>query len=158
MPNLADLFDEYPQQLRLLRLPWRRFGAKARVCAPVRTVRCFEDNSKVRQALSAPGDGAVLLVDGGGSQRVALTGDQIAELALQNNWQGLVINGAIRDSACIAEMDIALWALGTCPIKSHKRDQGAIDCDLTLAGVAIKPHDWLYADSDGIAIADKRLH
>ena len=157
MFNLADIFDNHSQELSLLRLPWRSFGGRPSICAQLRTVRCFEDNSKVRQVLSKPGNGAVLLIDGGTSLRVALLGDQMAALALENNWQGLVINGAIRDSRCIGQMDIALWALGTCPIKSNKRDQGAIDCELNIAGVVVRSGDWLYADEDGIAIAQTNL-
>ena len=100
----ADLIDDHAAQLTLVHLPFRRFGKRTHLAGPVQTVKCFEDNSVVKAVLSQPGAGRILVVDGGGSTRTALVGDQVAGLAIQNDWGGLVINGVIRDSA-----DINRW-------------------------------------------------
>ena len=100
------------------------FGQKKRFSGPISTVRCFEDNSLVRAALEEPGNGRVLVVDGGASIRCALVGDKLAELGLKNGWEGLVINGCIRDSAVISTLDIGIKALGANPRRSVKKGEG----------------------------------
>src|SRR5690606_22859401 len=124
---------------------------------PVTTVKVFEDNSLVRQALEEPGEGRVLVVDGGGSMRCALLGDQLAAMAQCNGWAGVVVYGCIRDSADIARIDLGVKALQTHPLRSVKKGVGERDVPVTFAGITIRPGDYLYADEDGVVVADEQL-
>ena len=152
----ADLIDDHAAQLTLVHLPFRRFGKRTHLAGPVQTVKCFEDNSVVKAVLSQPGAGRILVVDGGGSTRTALVGDQVAGLAIQNDWGGLVINGVIRDSADINEKDILLFALGTSPVKSAKAF-GEEAVPISIGGAVIAPGDWIYGDADGVLHSADKL-
>lgn len=118
----------------------------------IATVRCFEDNTEVRATLSTPGDRRVLVVDGGGSLNRALLGDNIAQLAIDNNWAGVIVHGAIRDSAEIAEMAIGVKALGTNSQKSRKEGLGVTNVNLVIGGIEFIPGEYVYSDADGIVV------
>ncbi len=154
---LPDLFDHYENKLTLVQSNWNSYGGKTIFYGEVVTVKCFEDNSKVKSVLATPGKGKVLVVDGGGVCRRALLGDMIAESAFNNEWEGIIIYGAIRDAGTIATIDIGVQALATNPIKTEKKDVGLIDAAINIAGVDIKPKMMIYADINGIAIAEKPL-
>ena len=126
-------------------------------CGPIVTLKVFEDNSLVRAVLEEPGDNRVLVVDGGGSMRCALLGDQLAELAEENDWAGVVVNGCIRDSAAISEIEVGVKALGVHPLKSVKRGIGERDIPVRFAGVNFIPGHHLYADEDGLIVSEKPL-
>lgn len=153
----ADLIDDHAEQLRLIHLPFRRFGRKTHICGPAQTVKCFEDNTVLRAQLETPGEGRVLVVDAGGSTRIAVLGDMLADLGIQNGWAGVVLSGAIRDSAEIAEMDTLIFALGTSPVKSAKDGLGKVGGVVELGGVRIAPGDWIYADADGVLMSADKL-
>ncbi len=154
----ADLSDADPTVATLSTERLRRFGTPTSFCGPIRTVQVFEDNTLVRGLLETPGEGAVLVVDGGGSTRCALIGDQLAQLAIDHGWNGLVIWGAIRDSAVIDAMPIGINAIATSPRKSEKRGAGIVDQPLWFAGAEFTAGAWLYADLDGILLSPHRLH
>ncbi len=153
----ADLIDHHAADLKLVHLPFRKFGAKPFFAGRVQTVKCFEDNSAVRAELETKGDGRILVVDGGGSTRIALLGDMLAELGVGNGWAGLVINGAIRDSAEIDRMDQTVFALATSPVKSAKEGWGKAGCAIHVGGVLFNPGDWIYGDADGVLHSVKKL-
>jgi len=153
----ADLCDLHADGLQILDPGFRHFGGRVAFHGPVATVSCFEDNSRVREQLQTPGQGRVLVVDGGGSPRCALLGDRLAQMAIDNGWAGLLIHGMIRDSAVIAEMPLGVMALGTHPKKSEKRGIGQIDIPLRFGGVDFHPGHWLYADSDGLLLSPEAL-
>ncbi len=153
----ADLCDEYSDTLQIAEPLFRDFGAKPAFCGRITTVKCFEDNSLVRSTLETEGKGGVLVVDGGGSRRCALMGDQLALLAERNGWAGAIINGCIRDSADIATLNIGLKAVATHPLKSNKKGVGERDIAVRFAGVTFIPGHFVYADADGILIAPKAL-
>ncbi len=153
----AGLCDEHGDAVRVIPLPFQRYGAVTEFAGPVSTLAVFEDNSLVRTALEEPGDGRVLVVDGGMSMRCALVGGNLGHLAVDNGWTGIVVAGAIRDAVEINEQSIGVRALGTCPRKSVKRDVGRRDEPIELAGIRIAPGDWIYADLDGVVSADHRL-
>ena len=117
----------------------------------------LEDNSRVREAVAEPGLGRVLVVDGGGSTRRAMLGDQLAALAVANGWAGVVVHGVIRDSEAIGGMDLGVKALGTVPLKTDKRGQGVRDVPVVFGGVTLRPGDWLAADADGVVVSDHAL-
>ncbi|MEU2466805.1 ribonuclease E activity regulator RraA [Streptomyces sp. NPDC012486] len=148
----ADLVDQYGTDLRVCDLQFRQFGAHRAFAGPVRTVSCHEDNGLLRDLLRTPGDGHVLVVDGGGSLRTALVGDLIAGAAQDNGWAGLILRGAVRDSIALSGLRLGIKALGTIPRKSSKNGAGAIDVPVTFGGVTFRPGDLLHADDDGIAL------
>ncbi|ABI72056.1 putative 4-hydroxy-4-methyl-2-oxoglutarate aldolase [Shewanella frigidimarina] len=154
---LPDLFDHYPEQLTLLSNPWKAFGAKSIFYGEVVTVKCFEDNSKVKSELAKKGHGKVLVVDGGGSTRRALLGDMIALNACDNGWEGIIINGCIRDAGTINTMPIGVQALGTNPIKTDKKDVGEVNVTIEIAGISISPGMMIYADLNGVAVSRQAL-
>jgi regulator of ribonuclease activity A len=148
----ADLYDELGESIQSVPIQFRRFGAHAAFDGPVRTVRCFEDNALLKATVSTPGDGAVLVVDGGGSFERALMGDMIAEIAVQNGWAGVVINGVIRDGVAISSLELGVKALGTNPRKSTKTGEGEVDVTLEFGGVVFRVGAHLYSDEDGILV------
>jgi regulator of ribonuclease activity A len=152
-PDLSDNFEN----VRALELPWVNFGGVSKFGGPVVTVKCHEDNSVVKQMVSEPGEGRVIVVDGGGSLRRALLGDLLAEQAADNGWAGLVINGAIRDVDEIADTALGVQALGRCPLKTEKRGVGQRDVPLNFGGTQIQSGDYIYADNNGVIISPVAL-
>ena len=150
--STADLVDEHGEALQSCDLQLRQFGGRRRFHGPIRTVACFEDNALVRQVLSEPGDGAVLVVDGGGSLHTALVGDLIAGLAQANGWAGVVVHGAVRDTEALGGLDIGIKALGSNPRRSAKAATGQIDVPVRFGGVTFRPGEHLYSDEDGVVV------
>ncbi|PRB11912.1 MULTISPECIES: ribonuclease E activity regulator RraA [unclassified Microbacterium] len=148
----ADLYDELGDGIQSLPLQLRSFGRRRAFDGPIRTVRCLEDNALVKSLLATPGDGAVLVIDGGGSLNTALMGDLIAASAVQNGWAGVVINGGIRDSVAIDGLDLGVKALGTNPRKSAKLGAGEVDVTVSFGGVEFAVGAHLYSDEDGILV------
>lgn len=153
----ADLCDKYPELVKVADPIFKSFGGRAAFGGQINTVKVHEDNVLVKEALSQPGQGKVLVVDGGGSLRCALVGDLIAQLAADNGWEGIVVYGCIRDSAAIAQIAIGIKALGTHPLKSVKRGRGDKDIAVTFAGITFFPCHYVYADVDGIIVAERQL-
>jgi len=153
----ADLYDAFADELDVAAPVFHDFGRREAFSGPAATLKVFEDNTLVRAALESPGDGRVLVVDGGGSLRCALVGDKLARLSIDNGWAGLIINGCIRDSREIERMDIGIKALATHPAKSAKRGEGQEGITVAFAGVAFAPGRFVYADADGIVVADSDL-
>lgn len=153
----ADLCDAFAPVVQLAQPSFRDFGAIIRFAGPVETVRVSDDNTLVRQSLETPGQGRVLVVDGGGSLRCALVGGRLAAMAHANGWAGLVVNGCVRDSAEIRGIPVGVKALNTSPMRSAKGGTGERGRTVTFAGVAISPGNFLYADEDGIVVSDRNL-
>lgn len=147
----CDLFDA-DASLQSCSLQFQDLGGRARFTGPVRTVRCHRDNGLVKQILNSPGDGAVLVVDGGGSLESALMGDLIAAAAVENGWAGVVIHGVIRDRAVVRTLGLGVKALGSNPRKSAKDGAGEVDVPVEFGGVAFTPGATLWADEDGILV------
>jgi regulator of ribonuclease activity A len=145
--------DDTSGAFRVLPPVFRDFGAAARFSGPVATVRCLEDNSRIREAVNSPGEGRVLVVEGGGSVRRALVGGNLAAAAARNGWAGIVVDGAVRDVAELAAAGIGIKALALMPLRSVKRNQGERDLAVEIQGVPVRPGDWLYADEDGIVVS-----
>lgn len=154
---LPDLFDQYPEQLTLATTPFHDYGRKVIFSGEIVTVSCFNDNSKVKELLATDGTGKVLVVDGKASKTHALLGDLIAQSAVDNNWQAIVINGCIRDVGTIATLDIAVKALGCNPIKTEKLGLGDINIPVEFAGITFIPGETIYGDANGVAISKNVL-
>ena len=134
-----------------------KFGRHIRFCGPARTLKVFEDNVLVRAALETPGEGSVLVVDGGGSLRCALVGGNLGVLAQNNGWAGIIVNGCVRDSAELNGCEIGIRALAAHPRRSIRKGAGDKDLAVDIAGVTIRPGDWIYADEDGVLVSAQRL-
>ncbi len=134
------------------------FGARERFCGPARTIKLFEDNSVLAQAVKEPGNGEVLVVDAGGSTRCAVLGGNLARSAADNGWAGVIVYGAVRDAAEIDGCGIGVRALAQPPRRSVKRGEGQRDLVVSFAGARVRPGDWIYADRDGVLVSAIRLH
>lgn len=154
---LPDLYDHYPDDLTLLSICFNQYGKRKIFWGEVITVKCFEDNSKVKQVLATNGKGKVLFVDGGGSLNKALLGDMIAMDAVNNGWEGIIINGCVRDVGTLNLLDIGIKALGVNPIKTVKRGVGEVNPNLEVANIIIVPGMMLYSDDNGVIISSKPL-
>jgi regulator of ribonuclease activity A len=152
-----DLCDEFAQQVRVAEPLFRDWGGVLSFAGEIETVSVFEDNALVRRVLETEGRGRVLVVDGGGSVRAALVGGRLAVLAYQKGWSGLVVHGCIRDSAELADTPIGVKALHAVPMKSGKAGTGQRSVPVTFAGITFTPGTHLYADPDGILVADRDL-
>jgi regulator of ribonuclease activity A len=154
----TDLSDAHPEA-QVCEPEFGDFGGNLAFHGAIKTLKVFEDNALVRATLETPGEGRVLVVDGGGSRRCALVGGNLGALGVKNGWAGIVVNGCIRDSEEIAAQDIGVKALGLHPRKSEKGLHSAhADKVVTFAGVTFKPGAWLYADADGIVVSDQPIH
>ena len=158
----ADLLDKHEDLLHAGRVQiaapvFRSYGGRQSFSGVITTLKLFEDNSLVRKALEQPGDGCVLVVDGGGSLRCALVGDQLAQLATNNGWAGIVVNGCIRDSRAISGMRLGVLALATHPLKTVKKNIGDANVPVNFAGVRFAPGQQLYADEDGLIVSETIL-
>ena len=152
-----DICDDYSDSLQVLEPLFTEFGGKEKFCGEIVTIKCFEDNSLVKQTLGSPGHGKVLVVDGGGSSRCALLGDLLGAMAVKNAWQGVLINGCVRDVEILKSMDLGVRALNSHPLKSNKRNEGQLNVLIRFAGVSFAPGQYLYADENGIVIAPQNL-
>jgi regulator of ribonuclease activity A len=153
----ADLIDAHGDVLASCETQFRSFGGRAACRGPIATVTCHEDNALVKERVNQPGEGRVLVIDGGGSLRTALMGDLIAKAALDHGWAGVVIHGAVRDVATLATLDLSVKALGSNPRKSAKHGAGAVDVPVAFGNVTFTPGAWLYSDADGIVVSEHRL-
>ncbi|MBU6954355.1 ribonuclease E activity regulator RraA [Hahella sp. HN01] len=152
-----DLCDAYPQLVKVVEPMFQNFGARSSFGGEIVTVKCFEDNSVVKQQVDQPGHGKVMVVDGGGSKRAALLGDMLAEKAAANGWEGIIIYGCIRDVDVIRQTDLGVQALGTHPMKTDKRGIGDLNVDITFGGVTFKPGHYIYADNNGVIVSPEQL-
>ncbi len=157
--DLCDANEDKLADGSLAVLPpvFKTFGKRLRFAGPARTLKVFEDNVLVRAALETPGEGAVLVVDGGGSLRCALVGGNLGELAQKNGWAGIVVHGCVRDSVELSRCDVGIRALAAHPRRSVRKGVGEKDIGVDIAGIQVLPGDWVYADEDGILVSRAKL-
>lgn len=160
-PPVCDLCDAHKEEtdgaFRVLPPVFRPFGGAARFSGQISTVRCFEDNTVVKATLDGPGDGRVLVVDGGGSMRRALLGGNLGAAAARNGWAGVLVNGCVRDVAELLVLPIGILALAPLPMPPRKQNEGQRDVPVLVQGVWVRPGDWLYADEDGVVVSASAL-
>tara|TARA_B100000686_G_C16596671_1_gene866388 strand:+ start:303 stop:776 length:474 start_codon:yes stop_codon:yes gene_type:complete len=155
MLSTPDILDTYPELETLIE--FRHFGGEKSFHGEIQTIRCFEDNSFVKKELSKKSDSGVLIVDGEASKNCALLGDLLAQMAKDNGWSGIIINGFVRDIEILRGIDIGIMALGSCPRKSEKKNQGQSSLEININGAVINPKNWCYADENGVLISEKKL-
>jgi regulator of ribonuclease activity A len=156
--SVPDICDDFIEEISVLEPRFTDFGGKVKFSGEIATIKCFEDNSLVRDAVRSPGQGRVLVVDGGGSLRHALLGDLLAAAAAENGWQGLLINGCVRDVEILETIDLGIKALNSHPVKTDKRGEGQRDINVSFAGATIRPGHYFYADANGIVVAARNLN
>ena len=152
-----DLCDEFPEEVRVVEPMFNSFGGISTFSGEIVTVKCFEDNSLVKENASKDGYGKVMVVDGGGSLRRALLGDLIAKDAVKNGWEGFVIYGCIRDVDIITMLDLGVKALDTVPLKTEKKGVGELNIPVTFGGVTFRPGEYVYADNNGVIVSSEKL-
>lgn len=150
--STCDLYDEHGDTLQVLPAELQCFGGRTRFSGTAVTVKCFEDNSRIKELGVTPGKGRVLVVDGGGSRRCALLGDMIAQDFIDQQWEGVILYGLIRDRQELSGMDLGVKALGSIPRKSTRRGEGQTDLPIQIAGARIQPGDQVFADEDGVVV------
>ena len=153
--NTADLCDDH--SLIIAKPIFKSYGSRTHCFGKIKTVEAIEDNSYVKKLLQEDGSGYVMVVDGRGSEKCALVGDNLAALGAKNNWSGIIVNGCIRDSMEINNIGISIKAITLVPNKSEKKDIGKYGLDLNFAGVIFKENDFLYSDPDGIVISPTKI-
>lgn len=158
MTPVCDLCDAFPEQIQVLDPVLKSYGGEAAFYGQVETIRTHEDNSRVREAVSEPGSGRVLVVDGGGSLKRSLLGGDLAGKAAANGWSGVIVNGAVRDVAELEAEALGVLALALIPMKTEKRDLGVRGVPVSLAGAVLRRGDWIYADQDGVIVSAEPLH
>lgn len=151
-----DLCDAHPE-VQVVEPLFRDFGGKAAFYGQIVTIRCLEDNSRVREQVATEGTGKVLVVDGGGSLRHSLLGDMLAEKAVASGWAGILIHGGVRDVEVLANLPLGIKALAPTPMKTEKRGLGDVDVPVRFGGVSFVPGQWLYADANGVIVAESEL-
>ncbi len=151
-----DICDDHPE-VQVVEPGFRNYGGVEAFGGGIVTVKCFEDNSVVKEQVGKPGNGCVMVVDGGGSMRAALLGDMLAEKAAENGWAGLIIYGCIRDVDVIGKTRLGVQALGTHPRKTDKKGIGDLNVPVTFGGITFRPSQYLYADNNGILVSEKAL-
>ena len=152
-----DLCDAYPEHVRPLPPMLRNFGGKTAFCGEIVTVKCSDDNSRVKEQAALPGAGKVLVVDGGGSMRRALLGDQIAANAARNGWEGFIINGCVRDVDALSLLALGVQALAAMPVRTEKRGLGDVDVVVSFGGITFVPGEFVYADNNGVIVSAQPL-
>ncbi len=154
----TDLSDLHPKKVQAAESLFRDFGGRKMFHGEIVTLKIFEDNSFVRKALEQNGESKVLVIDGGGSLRCALLGDQLGELAVKNKWNGVLVFGCVRDSEALSQLDLGIKALNTHPLKTEKRNEGQENITVRFAGVDFVPGTFIYADEDGVLVTTEKLH
>lgn len=155
--STCDLCDEHPDLVRVADPLFRDFGGRERFGGRIVTIKCHEDNSLVRDLVAESGHGCVLVIDGGGSLRRSLLGDQLAAKAVSNGWEGVIVYGAVRDVEATRAMDLGVKALAPIPLKTDKKGIGERGIPVRFAGVDFVPGEYVYADANGIVVASRAL-
>ena len=153
----SNISDKLHPDVQYLEPVYKIYGAKTSFSGRIVTVKCYEDNSLVEEALKANGKESVLVIDAGGSMNCAMLGDKRAADAINNEWEGILVHGLIRDSVAINGMEIGIRALGVYPLKSIKNGVGDNNLIVNFSGVTFTPGEYLYADEDGVIVVKEKL-
>ena len=149
--NTADICYE-TDDMQIVDPIFKAYGNNKKFSGKIRTVIAIEDNSYVKKLVDEKVSGDVMVIDGGGSLKCALLGDNLAMKAFENGWSGFVINGCIRDAEIINEIPIGIKAINTMPIKSNKNNIGEYKKTISFANTDFREGEYLYSDLDGIII------
>lgn len=152
----ADLCDKYPENIQVLDPILKSYGGSKRVMGQIVTVKLSGSNKTLVELLKSEGAGQIAVVDVD-AKYTAVVGDNLMKFAHENNWAGIIINGYVRDTKNTKEIDVALFALGTCPKKTMEACEGSLHVKVEFGGVSFNEGDYLYADRDGIIVSETPL-
>ena len=155
--STPDLSDQFDKQINIVKPLFTHYGGLKQGFGQITTIACFEDNSLVAEQVKLPGEGRILVIDGGASLRYSLLGDQLTEKAIDNGWSAILINGSLRDVEIIASMSLVVLALASIPCKTIKLGKGSLNVPVSFAGVTFKPNHHLFIDETGILVSEKNL-
>lgn len=153
----CDLCDDFPEVVRVCEPLFANYGGLNAFGGEIVTIKCHEDNSRVKELLATPGQERVLVVDGGGSLRCALLGDLIGASAVKHGWAGVIVYGCVRDVDALAELDLGIQAIAAIPLKSVRKGVGEVDLPVTFGGVTFTPGEYVYADNNGVIVSAQKL-
>ncbi len=156
--NTSALCDIYLDQVDVVEPMFSNFGGCASFAGQITTVKCFEDNGLIRETLEQDGVGRVLLIDGGGSLRRALIDAELAALAEENEWEGIVVYGCVREVDELEDMSIGIQAMASIPVGANNQGIGEVDVPVNFGGVTFLPEDYLYADNTGVILSQEPLN
>ena len=156
--SVADLCDGREDQIQVLPTSFISFGGRKAVHGVIRTIKVDQNPKDIRAFLSESGNGNILIVDAGANFEGAVVGDNLAHVAINNNWQGIIVNGYVRDTGILKDMEIGIWSLGTCPRRGIQDGSGVRDIEVDFGGVSFKPGHYIYADNDGIIVSETSIH
>lgn len=157
MKNTSELCDLYPEEVSVVDPIFSNFGGRHSFCGQIMTVKCFESNGLLHELLSEDGANRVLLIDGGGSVRRALIDTTLAELAIENNWEGIIVYGSVRQVDDLAELNLGIQAISATPVRATSDSIGEIGVGVNFGGVTFYPDDYIYADNTGIILSENDL-
>ncbi|QQX89670.1 ribonuclease E activity regulator RraA (plasmid) [Cupriavidus necator] len=155
--STSDLADSNPSLVQGFDSPFKSYGGRRAFQGSIETVQCFEDAGAIRECLAEPGLGRVLIADAGGSRRVAVLGDKMARLGMENGWAGVIVNGAVRDCETLSQLDFGVLALGAVPVRGGLQGEGKRGADLTIDEIPFLVGTYVYVDADGILLSDEAL-
>ncbi|KJG14064.1 regulator of ribonuclease activity A [Photobacterium iliopiscarium] len=155
--NTSELCDIYLDQVDVVEPMFSSYGGRSSFGGQVTTIKCFEDNSVIHEVLSQQGIGRVLLIDGGGSLRRALIDLDLARLATENQWEGLIIYGSVRHVDELDQLDLGIQALAAIPVGADQQTIGEVDVAVNFGGVTFLPEDYIYADNTGVILSPEAL-
>ena len=157
MFSVPDICDAHADNIQIGSLSFNSYGAKDIISGVIQTISCPDDNSLVKEILNQPGNNKVLIIDAKGVNHASMIGDQIASKALENNWNGIIVNGFVRDIEILKTIPIGIYAKGSIPKKTDKKGLGFLGVDVFIGGILIKTGNWVYLDSNGWVISKKEL-
>lgn len=155
--DTSELCNTYQEEVNVVEPLFSNFGGRSSFGGQIITVKCFEDNGMLQDLLEDNGRGRILVVDGGGSVRRALIDADLARLAAQNEWEGLVIYGSVRQVDELEEIDIGIQAIAAIPVGASSEGYGESDIRVNFGGVTFFSGDHLYADNTGIILSEDPL-
>ena len=155
--DTSELCDLYAEQVDVVEPIFSSFGGVSNFYGKVTTVKCFESNGLIAEVLEENGEGRVLVVDGGGAVRRGLIDAELAQLAVDNGWEGIVVYGAVRQIQKLENLDIGIHALAPIPVSADESSAGESDIPVNFGGVTFFPEDYIYADLTGIILSQEPL-
>ena len=155
--DTSELCDLYAEQVDVVEPIFSSFGGVSNFYGKVTTVKCFESNGLIAEVLEENGEGRVLVIDGGGAVRRGLIDVELAQLAVDNGWEGIIVYGAVRQIQQLENLDIGIHALAPIPVSADESNAGESDIPVNFGGVTFFPEDYIYADLTGIILSQEPL-
>lgn len=115
------------------------------------------DNLLVHKALDIAQPGDVIVVDAGGFADHAIIGELMATHARTRGIAGLVIWGAIRDSAELGAGSYPVFACAVTHRGPYKNGPGEINVPVMMGGMAVNPGDIIVGDADGLVAVPQEI-